>query len=198
MTSHASPSQLDSLAAKLASSNVSEMATSLAADPQITALWHETPNAGAYAALVTDGKRGDSLRFAAALVLLSENAEAFWTIDRPVLAQVFATALQKDLAGWAYPWGWLWASPGDPVGTLGRIFVEIGAPAVPALRALLRDPTSRSTYLGSEDATEMAMKRYRVKDFAAFYLARIAKLELPWEQNLAKRDEAIEKLTAQL
>jgi len=193
-----SSSQLDSLAAKLSSSNISDMATSLASDPQVNALWKEVPDGGPYQSLVTDAKRPDPVRFAAALVLLSKRADAFWKIERPVLAQVFATALQKDLARWSYPWGWLWASPGDPVGTLGRIFVEIGPPALPALKALLNDASSRSAYIGSEEATEMAMKRYRVKDFAAFYISRIMNLELPWEQNLAKRDEAIDRLHKQL
>jgi hypothetical protein len=44
----------------------------------------------------------------------------------------------------------------------------------------------------------MAMKRYRVKDFAAFYISRIMNLEVPWEQDLAKRDEAIDRLHKQL
>jgi hypothetical protein len=42
------------------------------------------------------------------------------------------------------------------------------------------------------------MRRYRVKDFAAFYIARIMKLDLPWEPNVARRDEAIERLHKQL
>jgi hypothetical protein len=32
---------------------------------------------------------------------------------------------------------------------------------------------------------------YRLKDFAAFYLSRITRIELPWEPNLAQRDAAI-------
>ena len=83
-------------------------------------------------------------------------------------------------------------------GTLGRIFIEIGPPAIPALKGLLNDPAERSTYVGSEESTEMAMRRYRVKDFAAFYIAQILKLELPWEPDLAKRDHAIEALRKQL
>ncbi|HEX7940609.1 MAG TPA: hypothetical protein VF488_02325, partial [Gemmatimonadaceae bacterium] len=106
---------------------------------------------------------------------------------------VFARALQHNLAGYAYPWGHLWASL-DPVGYLGQVFVQIGRPALPALEALLDEATPRDTYLGSEEATEMAQRRYRVKDFAAVCLAQILKLELPWEPDLAKRDVAIAKL----
>jgi len=198
MTQHEPSPQLDSLAAKLSSSKVSDMATGLASDPQVNALWKEFPDAAPYAALVVDTKRPDPVRFGAALVLLSKSADAFAKIDRPVVAKVFASALSRDLAGWAWPWGGLWATPGDAVGTLGRVFIEIGAPAVPALEALLDDTTRRSSYEGSEEATEMAMKKYRVKDFAAFYLARILKLDLPWEPNLTRRDAAIENLRKQL
>lgn len=198
MNQRDSSPQLDSLATKLSSSNVSDMATGIASDPQVDALWKEHPDPRLFASLVADVKRPDPVRFGAALVLLSKSTEAFWKLERPVLAQVFAVALKQDLAGWAFPWGWLWAAPGDPVGTLGRIFIEIGPPAIPALKGLLNDPAERSTYVGSEESTEMAMRRYRVKDFAAFYIAQILKLELPWEPDLAKRDHAIEVLRKQL
>lgn len=198
MTQHESSPQLDSLAARLSSSNIEDMATGLAASPQVDALWKEFPDARLHAALVVDAKRPEPVRFGAALVLLGKDAEAFWRTDRPVIAQVFAAALKQNLAGWAFPWGWLWASDGDPVGTLGRVFIEIGPPAVPALKPLLDDTTRRASYVGSEEATEMAMKRYRVKDFAAFYIARILKLDLPWEPKLENRDAAIEQLRKQL
>jgi hypothetical protein len=44
----------------------------------------------------------------------------------------------------------------------------------------------------------MAMRHYRVKDFAAFYIARILQEDLPWEQSVARRDEAIAKLRTQI
>ena len=74
------------------------------------------------------------------------------------------------------------------------MFVQIGRPALPALDALLDDATPRDTYLGSEEATKVAQRRYRVKDFAAVYIAQILQLQLPWEPDLAKRDAAIAKL----
>ena len=189
----ASTPRADELATRLAGMNVAEMAMGLASDPQVQAAQTEFPDTELYAALVEDRKRPDAVRFAAALVLKSRNAKA----DPAATAEAFAAGLQKDLVGWAYPWGWLWHGE-DPLGHLGNTFIEIGQPAVPALTALLDDATSRSSYLGSEEATEMAMKRYRVKDFAAFYLSQITGIALPWEQNLAKRDEAIATLRAQL
>jgi len=188
-----SSSKIEQLAAKLAPCDLAEMAMGLASDPQVKSASTEFPETALYVTLVEDPHRQDRVRFAAALVLKSR-AE---TADPQATAQVFATALQKNLIGYAYPWGRLWAE-GDPLGPLGATLVAIGRPAVPALAALLGDTAPRDSYLGSEEATEMAMRRYRVKDFAAFYLARIIGVELPWQPDLANRDEAIAKLRAKL
>jgi hypothetical protein len=184
---------VDDLATRLSSCKVTDLATALAMDPQVSAVWAEFPDARAYVALVEDVRRPAAVRFAAALMLRSEGEAQFKLADPHAIAQVFAAALQHNLAGYAFSWGWLWA-PGDALGLLGQVFVEIGRPAERALEPLLDDATARDTYLGSEEATEMAMRRYRVKDFAAFYLARIANRELPWEPDLARRDEQIARL----
>jgi hypothetical protein len=133
----------------------------------------------------------------AALILRSASIVEFHQVNPHAMAQVFASALQNDLAGYAFPWGSLWA-PGEPVGLLGEVFLEIGAPAEPVLGALLDDPSPRDLYLGREVAAEMAKRQYRVKDFAAFYLAKIAHVDLAWEPDVARRDQAIERLRAQL
>lgn len=197
MKQHDTSSHVDKLATKLSTCNVVDMANGLSMDPQVTAVWNEYPDAGLYTAIVEDARRPEPIRFAAALILRSKSAEQFKRTDPQALAQIFATALKLDLAGYAAPWGWLWA-PGDPLGLLGQIFVEIGRPAQRPLEALLDDTAARDTYPGSEEATEMAMRRYRVKDFAAFYLAKVFKLDVPWEQDLARRDEAIAELRKQL
>ena len=186
-------SRADQLAVKLATCNVGAMATGLAADPQVKAVSTEYPDSAPYVTLVEDSHRPERVRFAAALVLKSRAEKA----EPKATAQVFAAALQQDLAGYAYPWGRLWAD-GDPLGPLGATLVELGRPAVPALIALLDDATPRDSYLGSEEATDMAMRRYRVKDFAAFYLARITGVDLPWQRELPKRDEAIASLRTKL
>jgi hypothetical protein len=192
-----SSSQLDGLATKLASADLSAMATGLASDPQVDALWNEYADSGLYTAVIEDGKRSSSVRFGAVLVLLSKNKDRFGNTSSQLVAQVLATALKENLAVWTWPWGRLWADV-DPLGHLGRVFLELGRPAVPALEALLDDPAPRDAYEGSEEATEMAMRHYRVKDFAAFYIARILQVDLPWEQSVARRDETIAKLRTQI
>lgn len=186
-------SSVEQLASRLATVNLTEMATSLAADPEVKAISGAYPDRALYATLVEDRGRPERVRFAAALMLKSRSEKA----DPEATAHVYAAALQHDLVGYAYPWGRLWAD-GDDVGPLGATLVEIGRPALPALVPLLADPAPRTAYLGSEESTDMAMRRYRVKDFAAFYLARIVGAALPWQPDLALRDEEIAKLRAKL
>ena len=150
-----------------------------------------------YTQLVEDAARPVPVRFAAALMLRSRSAAQFRRTRPRAVAEVLAAALQRDLVGHAYPWGRLWAG-GDPLGLLGSMVVELGRPAIPPLVALLDDAAPRDTYLGSDEATEIAMRQYRVKDFAAFYLARIAGVALPWQPELAGRDQAIAHLRQQL
>ena len=191
------PSPLSPLVARLAACDLPEMATALAASPQVGALWRDYPDARAYTQIVEDAARPLPVRFAAALVLRSKSAAQFRRTARRALADVLAAALQRDLVGHAYPWGRLWAGD-DPLGLLGRMVVELGRPAIPPLVALLDDTAPRDSYLGREEATEMAMRQYRVKDFAAFYISRITGLELPWQPELADRDQAIAQLRRQL
>jgi hypothetical protein len=153
---------VDRLAAKLAATNVAEMAVGLASDPEVRAISAEYPDRASYIALVEDPHRTEHVRFAAALVLKSRSEKA----NPQATAQVFAAALQNKLTGYAYPWGRLWAD-GDSLGSLGAVLVEIGQPAVAPLTTLLSDTTPLDSYLGSEEATDMAMRHYRVKDFAA-------------------------------
>jgi hypothetical protein len=194
---HSSSPKADRLVEALASGNVAEMATGLASDPQVRRIWNAHPAAELYSSVVEDTERPEPVRFAAALVLRSMSAEQFQKTEPAAIAQAFAAGLQQDLAGYAFPWGWLWDGD-DELGLLGKNFLALGAAAIPALEALLGDPTLRNTYLGSDEASLMAIRRYRVKDFAAFYLSRITGIELPWEPNLAQRDAAIARLRQQL
>jgi len=186
------PARSRPLAARLAALDLTVLAASLAADPQADALWRDYPDRADYVALVEDAGQPAPIRFAAALALRSRADHA----DPAATARALAAGLRDDLAGYAQPWGRLWA--GDDVGVLGAAVVELGSAAVPALTDLLDDTTPRDVYIGSEEATELAMRGYRVKDFAAFYLARIVGVELAWEPDLARRDTAIEALRARV
>lgn len=191
------PPHVDELASRLAGCKLTELATGLSMDPQVSDVWKAFPDATSYIALVEDAKRPTQVRFAAALMLRSASAVQFHQADAATMAQVFADALRDDLAGYSFPWGWLWA-PGDSLGALGTVFPELGTAAQPALFALLDDDSARDIYLGSDESAAMAQRHYRVKDFAAFYLAKIANLDFPWEPEVARRDVAIARMRRQL
>lgn len=182
----------DPLAVRLAAVDLQNLAMSLGADPDVDALWRDYSDRALYVSLVEDAKRPLQVRFAAALALRARHDCA----DAAATAQVFATALQRDLAGYAQPWGRLWA--GDDAGVLGAAVIDLGRAAIPALTGLLDDTTPRDVYVGNEEATELAARGYRVKDFAAFYLARIAGIALAWEPDRARRDAAIATLRTRL
>ncbi|HEY0192443.1 MAG TPA: hypothetical protein VGC42_15090 [Kofleriaceae bacterium] len=189
------PRHVDELAARLVACKVSELATGLAMDPQVGEVWRAFPDPAAYGQLVEDADRPQAVRFAAALMLRSTGELV--RVNPHATAEVLAHALANDFAGYAFPWGTLWA-PRAPLGELGQLMVELGKPAEPALAALLDDTTTRDAYLGRDESTVMAKRQYRVKDFAAFYLARIAHLELAWEPDLRRRDAAIAALRRRL
>ena len=98
--------------------------------------------------------------------------------------------------GHANAWGLLWVN--DDVGRVGGRFVMIGDAAIPALRDLLHDTTQVDWYIGSEDATLGNGAHYRIKAFAAFYLARIAGIPIAFHRTPAERDAAIQRLVDQL
>lgn len=135
-------------------------------------------------------------RFVAAEVLFSNEPTFLDRHDHKMIASLYARALAERATTSAGPWGLLWID--DSIGTLGGRFLALGAAAVPALRDLLRNDAVVDWYAGSEDATAGNRARYRIKDFAAFYLARIAGLPLAAHADPADRDAEIATLTAAL
>src|SRR5262249_36261534 len=102
--------------------------------------------------------------------------------------------LAPDTASIASPAGAI----NDQVGELGGRLIILGNPAIPALRALLDDGAVVDWYQGSEEATLGNGARYRVRDFAAYYLARITSQKLAFHPDFAARDGEIAKLLATL
>jgi hypothetical protein len=116
--------------------------------------------------------------------------------DRTGIARLFAEALRRRYTGHANAWGLLWID--DSAGEIGGRFMALGNDSIPALRELLADTTVVDWYEGSEEATLGNRARYRIKDFAAFYLARILGTPIPFHEDFAQRDAEITKLVATL
>ena len=135
-------------------------------------------------------------RFVAAEVLFSNEFTFLDRHDHTMIAGLYARALAERATGSANPWGLLWID--DSIGQLGSRFLALGDAAIAPLRELLRNDTVVDWYAGSEEATVGNGARYRIKDFAAFYLARVIRFSLPAHAEPAERDVEIAKLTAAL
>ena len=107
------------------------------------------------------------------------------------LAKAYADALRDEVM--ANPWG----MPGELDEPLGMHVVALGEAAVPAFRELFSN-SKPIEYGGSKEATVGNEYAMRVKDFAAFFVARIKNRPFTMDTDPKKRDAAIAALQAAL
>lgn len=135
-------------------------------------------------------------RLAALLVLHKTGNEGYEGVPFAIRAAVFCQALKDDLMQGEEAWGSLWWE--DDAGLLGYHVLAQGEASVPFLQALLSDESPRRRYAGGERGGLLALRGYRLKDFAAFYIAKIRSYNLPWEPDVQSRDHLIDKLIIDL
>jgi hypothetical protein len=155
-------------------------------------LWADGARKKDAMAIVESESLGDKLRFHALLTILMRDSVAAQEILPHTRATILCAAIAGDFLEYDEHWGRLWQ--GGSIGILGGMVVECGESAISPLKGLLENNTPKSSYLGSEEATEMAIRHYRLKDFAAYYIAKIRAYELPWQPVLGDRDAAIEAM----
>lgn len=161
-------------------------------DAVIERVWSEPGNAAQLEALIDDRQAPLKARLLAAEVLFKRDFAFLDRHDNTEVARIYADALARHTVPAANVWGLLWIN--EQVGELGGRFIMLGADAVPALRALLDDNTIVDWYMGSEDATLGNGARFRIRDFAAYYLARITNQPLAFHPDFAGRDAEIARL----
>lgn len=149
-----------------------------------------------FQAVATQADAPMTVRFGALFILYCKDSTAYVQVPAACRAELMCASLAQDYAGMDQAWGTLWMN--GSVGELGAMVVGIGDDAVPALAGLLDDPSPRSRYHGSVDATQKAMMGLRVKDHAAYYIARIRHYDLPWHADVDRRDKAIERMRRRL
>lgn len=164
-------------------------------DLTVATIW-AAAGAAALEEVVRDRTAPGHARLVAAEVLFRYDFSFIDRVDLTEVARIYARALRANLAGAANAWGLLW--DGDDLGPLGGRFIILDAAAVPVLIELLDDATVVDWYAGSEEATLGNGRRYRIKDFAAFYLARLRNLPLPFAADPAARDQLIDGLRRDL
>jgi hypothetical protein len=161
-------------------------------DLTIDKIWSDAGNPAQLEALIDDAHAPTKARLIAAEVLFKNDFTFVDRHDEGAVARIYADALAHHVVPAANVWGLLWLN--NEVGPLGGRFIILGQSAIPALRALLDDGAVVDWYEGSEEATLGNGARYRVRDFAAFYLARITNQTLPFHEAFAERDAEIAKL----
>ena len=146
--------------------------------------------------IVADEKAPLKARFLACEIL-SEKEKLFeGEVNRPQLAKIYTRALVQNIPGNANAWGLLYEEKDD--GPVGIHFLMIGRDAIPFLSELLDNSDQTLRYEGSEEATVGNAYRYRIKDFAAYYIGRIRGKLVPYHAEHVDRDAEIERLKAAL
>ncbi len=171
-------------------------------DETVTKIWNDTGNPAALEVLIDDASAPQKARFVAAEVLYARDFTFLGRHDHGTVARIYAFALQHKLTGHLNAWGMVWYN--SSAGPAGSRMVGLGKAAIPVLRKLLEDRTVMDGYFGSEEATIGNGAKFRVRDFAAYYLSKIVdkplalKEEPPMSADYVTRDAAIEKLIAEL
>jgi hypothetical protein len=163
-------------------------------DMTIERIWSDPGNPQALEELVRDPSAPGKARFIAAEVLFARDVFFINRVGRALVARLYTEALTKGYTGHANAWGLLWEH--DDIGEVGSRFLVLGDEAIPALAELLDDDTIVDSYEGSEDATVGNRYRFRIKDFAAYYIGRITGHPVPFHLDHAGRDAEIERLKA--
>jgi hypothetical protein len=162
----------------------------------VEAIWSAPGNPETLEALVNDRQASPEARFLASEVLFDRDFTFLSRTDMTALAEAYATALVNDYTGVANSWGLLYEF--DDAGPVGSHLLMLDEAALPALIPLLDDETIPATYEGSETATVGNMAKFRVKDFAAFYISKIKNIPLQFHLEPSARDAEIEKLKGSL
>jgi hypothetical protein len=165
-------------------------------DAAIDAAWAEHDSHPRLMAIARDATAPLRARFLACEILFERHFTFVPEVGAATVAEIYTHALTDNLTGRANSWGLLYEH--DDAGPTGIRFVMIGAPAIPALRPLLDDARPGPAYDGSEESTIGNAYGFRIKDYAAFYLSKIAKLQVVFHARTADRDLEIAALARRL
>lgn len=163
-------------------------------DMTIERIWAEPGNPPLLEALIDDRSAPTVARLLAAEALFRNDFTFIDRHDNTEIARIYADAMVHRHTPNANLWGLLWFD--NSVGELGGRFVILAESSIPALLPLLDDDTVVDWYEGSEEATVGNRARYRIEDFAAFYLGRIVRHPIAFHDDPAARDAEIASLRA--
>ena len=160
----------------------------------VASFWSESNSRQNLENLVRDTSASPLARFLACEVLFDKEFLFIGSVGPEIIAPVYVHALQNNFTGFANTWGLLYEH--DDTGPVGSNLVTLGADAVPALIPLLSDERVLLEYKGSEEAIVGNDYKFRIKDFAAYYLSKITRTPILYHEDYAARDQAIDALRA--
>ena len=167
-------------------------------------IWAGPGHPDALKNLVVDDKAPMEARFLAVEILQYKDAAAAAEIEPSVLALIYSSALKgsggspSDFGVYGNSWGFMSYLEGqglEGAGVLGQRLLALGTEALPALVQLLQENATLA-YEGSKEATVGNSLRFRVKDAAAYYIAKIRNLKIEYLDAWTDRDKMISKLGA--
>lgn len=185
-------SNTESFARKLVAREFGEFFIYPMHDQTIEKIWADSRNHQLLDNILDDATVSDEAKFLACEVFFKKDILFMQRHSPEKVADIYTKALSNDFTGIANSWGLLYEHEDE--GTVGIAFLAIGEKAIPALSKLLDDERTHLRYEGSIEATVGNGYRYRIKDFAAYYIGRITGNPLTYYPNLADRDEQINNL----
>ena len=182
----------DTIARKLANDSYGYFFNYSIRDQIIATVWAEAGGVAPLKAIVINEDAPLKARFLACEVLQQNQFTALRSRDtKTKVISIYAQALASNLTDMANSWGFLYEH--DDVGPVGIHLIMLGEEAIPELVKLLDNETIHQ-YHGSEEATVGNAYRFRVKDFAAYYVLEIKDIKPVYHETHAARDAEIEKL----
>ena len=183
------------IARKLANDSYGDFFNYLIQDQIIATVWAEAGGVAPLKAIVLNEDAPTKARMLANEVLLKREFTYLRDEDVKInrVAAIYTDALANNLTGMANSWGFLYKHPYNAFGPIGGMLVILGEKVVPELVKLLDNETIH-LYDGSREAMLGNSYRFRVKDFAAYYICAIKNIEAVYHETHAARDAEIEKL----
>lgn len=156
-------------------------------------IWEEAGGVAPLKAIVINEKVPTKARLLACEVLMKYEFTSLRGEDMEIdrIAAIYTDALVNNITGMANSWGLLYEHNDE--GPIGIMLVMLGEKAIPELVKLFDNETIHM-YHGSEEATVGNGYKFRVKDFAAYYICKIKNIKAVYHETHAARDEEIEKL----
>ena len=183
------------IAQKLANDSYGDFFNYLIQDQIIATVWAEAGGVAPLKAIVLNEDAPTKARMLANEVLFRRDFSYINDEDVKInrVAAIYTDALANNITGMANSWGFLYKHERIAFGPVGGTLAILGKEAIPELVKLLDNETIH-LYRGSKEATVGNSYRFRVKDFAAYYIFEIKNIKAVYHETHAARDAEIEKL----